>query len=95
MELGRHKIATVFAHRAVQIRPAEAGLHANLALARLIAGHIPEAQSAIERALAAAPDDNISKAIQSVIQHFAANGHTPPMTAPALQNYWAKNGNSV
>ncbi len=91
MNVGRHDAAIVFAHRATQIEPANAGLHANLALAYLLAGRIPDAQRSIERSLAADPNDGISRTLSAIIQHFAANGRTPPDTTQALQEYWRKN----
>jgi Flp pilus assembly protein TadD len=94
MELGRHDAAITFAHRAIQIEPANPGLHANLALAYLLAGHISDAQTSIERALSADPKDAISQTIQAMTQHFAVNGRTPPTTTPALLAYWAKNRNA-
>ena len=90
MEIGRHDTAIAFAHRAVQIEPTNPGLHANLALAYLLAGRIPDAQTAVERALAGASSDTISQTIRTMIQHFATNGHVPPTTTPALLNYWRK-----
>jgi tetratricopeptide (TPR) repeat protein len=94
MELGRHDTAIGFAHRAVQIAPANPGLHANLALAYLLAGRIPEAQNEIGCAVATDPTDIISKTIDSMTKHFAANGRTSPATTPALLTYWAKNRNA-
>ena len=94
MELGRQDVAISFAHRAVQIDSANPGLHANLALAYLLAGRIWDAQAAIDRALTADPTDTISKTIQAITRHFAANGRTPPTTTPALLSYWAKNRNA-
>jgi tetratricopeptide (TPR) repeat protein len=94
MELARHDTAIGFAHRAVQIAPANPGLHANLALAYLLAGRIPEAQNEIGCAVATDPTDIISKTIDSMTKHFAANGRTPPATTPALLTYWAKNRNA-
>jgi hypothetical protein len=76
--------------RATQIEPESAGLHANLALACVLAGRIDEAQRSIEHALAAA-SDTISQTIRAIIQHFATNGRTPPKTTAELQSYWGKN----
>ena len=90
MDVGRHDAAIVFAHRATQIEPANAGLHANLALAYLLAARIPDAQASIERSIAADPADKISQTINAIIKHFATNGRTPPTTTPALLDYWRK-----
>lgn len=91
MEIGRTDAAIVYAHRATQIEPESAGLHANLALAYTLAGRIDEARRSIERSLAADTSDKISQTIKAVIEHFAANGRTPPKTAPELQEYWRRN----
>jgi Flp pilus assembly protein TadD len=91
MDIGRHEAAIVFAHRATQIEPHNAGLHANLALAYLLAGRVLEAQASIEHSLVADPADKISQTIQAIIRHFAGNGRTPPVTTPELLNYWRKN----
>jgi Flp pilus assembly protein TadD len=88
MDIGRNDTAIVYAHRATQIEPINPGLHANLALAYLLAGHIADAQTAIEKALAGAPSDTISTTIRAMIQHFATNGLVPPTTTPALLSYW-------
>lgn len=94
MELGRHDAAITFAYCATQIEPANPGLHANLALAYVLAGRISDAQAAIERALAGDPSDTISLTIRAIVHHFAANGRTPPTTSPALRTYWSKNRNA-
>jgi tetratricopeptide (TPR) repeat protein len=93
MDVGRHDAAIVFAHRATQIGPANAGLHANLALAYLLGGHLADAQARIDQSLTIDPSDGISLTIKAIIQHFASNGRTPPTTTPALQDYWRKNRN--
>jgi tetratricopeptide (TPR) repeat protein len=72
MELGRHDAAISFAHRAVEIAPADAGLHANLALAYLLAGRIPDAQNEIACALAKDATDTISQTIDSMISILLA-----------------------
>ena len=90
MDLGRHDVAITFALNATQIDPADAGLHANLALAYVLAGRVSEAQASIERALAGDPADKISHTIQAIIKHFVVNGRTPPATTPELLNYWRK-----
>lgn len=91
MTIGRPDAAIIFAHRSVQIEPENAGLHANLALAYLLAGQISDAHASIDRALIADSSDSISKTIRKIILHFAANGRTPPTTTRALNEYWSKN----
>jgi tetratricopeptide (TPR) repeat protein len=94
MDLGRHDAAISFAYRAVQIEPVNPGLHANLALAYLLAARISDAQAAVDQALTGDPTDTISQTIRAITQHFAANGRTPPTTTSALLSYWAKNRNA-
>jgi tetratricopeptide (TPR) repeat protein len=91
MHIGRADAAVIYAHRATQIEPECGGLHANLALAYILAGRINEAQRSIERSFAADASDTISQTIRDIIQHFAANGRTPPKTTAELQEYWRRN----
>lgn len=91
MDVGRHDAGIVFAHRATQIEPANAGLHANLALAYLLAGRVSDAQTSIEHSLTTDQNDKISRTLKTIIQHFAANGRTPPKTTSELEDYWRKN----
>ena len=95
MELGHTDTAISFAHRAIQIQTDEPGLHANLALAFIIAGRIPDAQAAINRALDGDPTDTISQIIRAISRHFAENGRTPPTSTPALRKYWAMHRDSA
>lgn len=88
MEVGRQDIAVVFAHRATQIEPANPSLRANLALAHLLAGRIADAETAIQQALVDDPSDRISKNILAMVQHFAATDRIPPISIPALTDYW-------
>ncbi len=88
MECGLHQAAIAFADRALQIQPANPGLHANLALAYLLAGHILDAQTAIEEALAGDPSDTTSQTIRTMVQHFAGSGRVPPPTTSSLLSYW-------
>jgi tetratricopeptide (TPR) repeat protein len=91
MDIARGDAAVVYAHRATQIEPDSPGLRANLALAYLLAGRIDEARKSIEHSLAADASDTISQTISTIIEHFGANGCTPPRTTAELQKYWHKN----
>jgi len=91
MEIGYHDMAIVFAHRATQLEPTNPGLHANLALAYLLAGRVSDAETAVDRALTADPSDTISQTIRTMVQHFATSRRVPPTTTLALQNYWRQN----
>jgi Flp pilus assembly protein TadD len=91
MEIGKNDAAMAYAYRAVQIEPQNSGVHANLALAYLLAGQITDAQKTIDESLAMDPADKISQTIAALTKHFAANGLKPPNTTPALLDYWRKN----
>jgi len=91
MDIGNHDAAIIFGHRATQIEPACADLHANLALAFLHANRITEAQASIERSLSIEPSDAVSQSIRTIIQAFASNGHKPPTTPSALDDYLRTN----
>lgn len=90
MNLGRNHDAIAYAHRALQIAPADAGLHSNLALAFLLAGKIPQAQESIAQALTVSPHDKISISVAEMIHHFSTSGNAPPNTNPALVRYWSR-----
>ena len=91
MDIGQNEAAIAYAFRGTQIEPGSAGLHANLALAYLLAGRLDEARASVERSLTIDPGDRISQTVKLTIVHFAGNGRTPPSTAPALIAYWQKN----
>jgi Flp pilus assembly protein TadD len=90
MEVGSAEKAIEYSLRAAQLKPSDAGLRANLALAYLLAGRISEAQKSINEALASEPTDKISRALGSMIGHFAGNGRVPPTTTEALLKYWER-----
>ena len=92
MEIGRTEVAIAFAERAARIQPANPGLHANLALAYLLAGRVTDAQTAVRQALVGDPSDSISQTIQAMVQYFASSGEVPPTSGPSLTKYWNKNG---
>ena len=86
-EIGRTDAAILFGLRATEIEPANAGLHANLALTYLLAARLAEAQASINRSLALDPNDKISKTIATAIEHFVASGHAPPSSTRELSRY--------
>ena len=53
MELGEGTEAVRVAHRACELRPGDAGLQSNLAVAQLIAGQIDDAGKTVESAIQA------------------------------------------
>lgn len=95
MEIGRCDIAIFFAERATQIDSDDGGLHANLALAHLLAARIPDAKATINRALMLTPSDELAQNIKRMIGHFSARGTVPPSTIPALLNYWRACGDDA
>lgn len=90
LELGQHQVAISFAERAVQVKPDDAGLRSNLAVALLLAGKVAEAKTEIEQAIAQDPSDQISPAVRRTIEHFALSKEEPPSTLRALQDYMRK-----
>jgi len=90
LELGQHQVAISFAERAVQVKPDDAGLRSNLAVALLLAGKVAEAKTEIEQAIAQDPSDQISLAVRRTIEHFALSKEKPPSTLRALQDYMRK-----
>jgi tetratricopeptide (TPR) repeat protein len=88
MELGRSDDAVFYARGAIECQPSNTGLHANLALAFLLAGRLDEAKSAIHQSVVSNPEDIVSQTVGSMIEHFVATGHKPPGTTSSLENYW-------
>ncbi len=84
LELGRHEVAISFADRGVQVKPDDAGLRSNLALALLIAGRVAEAMTEIEQAIAQDPSDQVSLRVRRTIKRFIASKEKPPSTLRAL-----------
>ena len=68
LELGRAEEGVLAADRAVSLSPSDAGLHANLALAYLLAGRHSAARTSIGEALRLDPSDKISQNVRKVIQ---------------------------
>ncbi|MFZ0700525.1 MAG: tetratricopeptide repeat protein [Candidatus Acidiferrales bacterium] len=91
MELGRSKEAISYASSALRVRPGDAGLQANLALAFLLAGRLDEAKQSIEKAKVEDPADPIARTLSEMINHFfVASLVRPPSTTKELQKYWAR-----
>jgi tetratricopeptide (TPR) repeat protein len=78
LELGYGLEAVTLAMAAVETNPDDAGLHANLALAYLIAGENSYAQRAIEYALKMQPDDKISMRLKKAINDVVAGQRPQP-----------------
>ena len=92
LELGHHEVAISFADRAVQVKPDDAGLRSNLAVALLLGGRVAEAKAEIERAIAQNPSDQISLGVRRTIEYFVVSKEKPPSTLRALQDYRRKAG---
>ena len=60
----------------MHLKPGDAGLTANLALALLIGGKLDEAADAVTNALAISPKDNISRNLKEIITEVQS-GHRP------------------
>lgn len=91
MELGLSQEAISYAANALNLRPADTGLGANLALAFLLAGKLDEAKRAIEKATTEDPADSITRSLGQIIDHFiSASWVRPPSTTKELERYWAR-----
>lgn len=67
LTLGRADRGIIAARHAVSLKPENAGLIANLALALLIGGKLDEAADTVAKALAMAPDDDIARRLKHMI----------------------------
>jgi Flp pilus assembly protein TadD len=94
MAINRSEDAIYYARRALQSQPSNVGLKANLALALLLAGKLPEAKEVIDNAVATGKADTITRTLSSMIEHFIATGEKPPTTATALEDYWRNMGST-
>jgi tetratricopeptide (TPR) repeat protein len=72
------------AQRAVDLNPSDAGLHANLALALVIAAKPRDALKAIDEALQMAPGDRISQNVRKVILKIIDGTKPLPRTLSEL-----------
>jgi Flp pilus assembly protein TadD len=85
LETKRAKEAVAVAEHAVRLTDADAGLKANLALARLCAGDLAGAGEAIDAALRQDPRDDISLALKKVIGQVKRGERKPPATPSDLE----------
>jgi Flp pilus assembly protein TadD len=79
-EAGDGVAAVRFCEAAVGADPQDAGLLSNLALALLISGDFPRAQSVMSTALARAPEDNTIKTVQKLVEARSQLGWRPNST---------------
>ena len=78
MDLGRHAEAAEYTRRAVALRPNDAGLVANLALAHLYNQDPAEAKRAADYALAADPGDEITRGVVRLVDSVLAGKRPCP-----------------
>lgn len=90
MALGRSDEAISYASSAVTVRPNDAGLQSNLALAFLLAGKLDQAKQYIEMAIVKDPANQIAKTLSRMIEHFTRSGERPPTRTKELEEYWAR-----
>ena len=85
MRLGFGPEAVTVAMSAVETDPKDAGLHANLALAYLIAAENSYAQKAIQYALEMNPNDQISRRLQNLIYDVVNGRKAQPKNLAELK----------
>ena len=78
LELGRPADALPIAQRALQLRPTDAGLRSNVALVLLLTGDVAGARQEVSSALAADPEDRVTKALAKMIEDVAAGRRARP-----------------
>jgi Flp pilus assembly protein TadD len=85
LQIGKPDKAIVAARHAVRVKPDDAGLHANLALALLLAARLPEAAAAIDEALRLAPQDEISGNLRRLITAVQTGRAAQPKSLAELE----------
>lgn len=85
LETKRASEAVVIAEHAVRLTPSDAGLKANLALARLCNADILGAEAAIDAALKQDPKDKISATLKRLIGQVRRGDRKVPETPSDLQ----------
>ncbi|MCW1912182.1 tetratricopeptide repeat protein [Luteolibacter sp. GHJ8] len=84
-ELGLVDEAVLAAKHALELKPEDAGLKANLALALLLAGKISDAKETIAESLKASPYDPISKSVERVIGEVISGKRKQPRFVADLE----------
>jgi tetratricopeptide (TPR) repeat protein len=82
LALGKGDEAIMLARRALELKPDDMGLLANLALALLIAGHVEEAHLTVQQARNAAPGDSITDGLSQAIKEIRAGMQPRPTKYP-------------
>ncbi|MDD2335263.1 MAG: hypothetical protein PHD01_01655 [Geobacteraceae bacterium] len=78
LNVGKTKKAVDLAHAALQLRPDEAGLKANLALCLLIDAQVEIAQTMVTEAVEADPNDETTKRLKQVIEEVRSGKRPQP-----------------
>ena len=84
LNLGRSDEAMRVAQHAITLRPTDAGLIANLALASLIAGKIDAALEHVNKSLRISPDDKITQSLKKIIIEVRDGKRPQPKSARDL-----------
>lgn len=82
MKIGEGTIAVQMAVSAVKLKPGDAGLLSNLALALLIDNRIDEARQTAKEAVQAHPEGRIANAVEQLIDDVHAGKRPCPKTLP-------------
>jgi tetratricopeptide (TPR) repeat protein len=85
LELGEGTEAVRVARHACELRPGDAGLQSNLAVAQLIAGQIDDAVRTVEAAVKADPVDKITRALEARIAAVREGRRPVPRTLAELE----------
>ena len=85
LEVGDGPEAVRMARRACELRPEDAGLRSNLAVAQLIAGQLEEASATVAAALQADPADKITRALAERIASVRTGRRPVPRTLAELE----------
>jgi tetratricopeptide (TPR) repeat protein len=85
LELGKGAEAVRVARRACELRPGDAGLQSNLAVAQLIAGQVDDAVKTVAAAIQADPADKITRALEVRIAEIRDGRRPVPRTMAELE----------
>ena len=77
-EVGNTELALQCCQAALDARPDDPGLMANLALAHLLGGDLPEAEGLVSKALELVPHDQISGHLSQIIREVAEGTRPQP-----------------
>lgn len=86
MEVGQPENAIPYCRRALEVRPEDAGLRANLALAILFSGKPTEAEGEAKEALRRDPHDQITSQLVRIIDEVLRGERPCPRHVQDLSN---------